>query len=442
MQKEPLILALAAVAAAGTASAAPPAAAPLQVDQQVRGEITSADAINYRDGTRSKLYRIDLESGQGVNFRVEGALRAHLSLFAEDQLLQSSSDRGEVASLSVRAPQPGRYLLAVSGRDAAAYGPYTLKVDSLQLYDGGVVRPGASITDWSETAREIPLQVERAGLYAIRMSSDEFDTLLRLEGNGVSLSNDDAEGTNSLITARLEPGRYTVRAGGYNDSIKGQYRLSVEERTLPAGTTLADGGSLTAGETLTGLHEGQPLSYRLEVPARRMVTLTMRSSEFDSMLELQGGGMSLSDDDSGGGLDARIATVLEPGEYTVRAAAVGEGAGLFTLEYALAEVPEGAGGGTLTVGQERDAQLVPGLTDRYTVEIRRAGAHTIEMGSDAVDSHLRLLRDGEVVATDDDGGGGLNAKIEQNLAPGTYVIEAGSAVGPQGGAYRIGIRRR
>lgn len=446
IQKGLMAVALAACLAAGaanTASAQAPAA--LTVGQQVRGEITSADAVNHRDGTRSKLYRIDLQEGQGVNFSVEGALRAHLALFRDGDLVRSSPEGQERASLTVRAPSTARYTLAISGQDASSYGPFTVKATALEVYDGSTLRAGASITDWADSARRIPLQIEQAGLYAIRMASDDFDTLLKLEGNGLSLENDDAGGSsNSLITARLEPGRYTLVADGYGGNIDGQYSLTVEERTVPEGSLLAEGSALVAGRQGSALYQGRAQTFRIEVPSRQLVTLQMRSDEIDSYLRLNGQGVSLSDDDSGDGLNARITAILEPGSYTVEASTAGNAstAGLFTLDYTLAPVPQGAGGGSLTVGEARDAHLVEGLTDRYTVDVRRAGDYIVEMTSGEIDSYLRLKRGDEEVASDDDSGGSLNARIEQNLPAGTYVVEASSAVGPQSGPYRIVIRRR
>ncbi|WP_058834697.1 hypothetical protein [Luteimonas abyssi] len=441
MHKESIVLAV-TMAVAGSAWAASPSAAPLQVGQQVRGEITSADAINYRDGTRSRLYEIRLAPDQGVQFRVDGPLRAHLSLHDEDRLLQSSNDRGDTGtSMSVRVPRAGRYLLAVSGRDTSSYGPYTLNVSPLQLYEGGPVRAGGSITDWSERSRQIPLEIEREGMYAIRMGSDEFDTVLSLDGQGVSLRNDDAEGTNSLITAHLSPGTYTLTAAGYGDTMSGQYTLSVEERALPAGVGPARDGVLTAGETVTALYQGQPATYTLQVPARRLVTIDMRSSDLDSMLALEGEGVALSDDDSGEGVDARIVSVLEPGSYSVRTSSFNDGGGIFTLDARFDDVPDNVGGGSLQIGRSHEAVLMPGVTDRYTVQVRRGGRHLIEMGSTEVDSYVRILRDGVEIGSDDDSGGGLDARLEQTLEPGTYTIEAESAIGGQSGRYRISINR-
>ncbi|MCD9026893.1 hypothetical protein LDO26_01515 [Luteimonas sp. BDR2-5] len=437
-----LAAALLAGAVSAPTLAAPPAS--LAVDSQVRGEITTADAVNYSDGSRSKLYRLDLRNGQVVSFDVSGSLRARLSLFDADRLVSNSregSDNG--ASLVVRASGNGPYLLAVSGADADAFGPYTLKSTTVEPYDGSVLRKGASISDWTDRPRQLPLQVDSEALYTIDMQSDDFDAVLRIEGNGVSTSNDDGgEGSNARLNVVLKPGRYTLTADGYSDRINGLYRLSVVERDIPAGA-LAGGGTIALDSESTGFLQGTPAVYRFTLPQRRLVTIDMRSSEFDSVLKLTGNGVERSDDDGGEGLDARIVAPLDAGEYSIEANALSDAAGMFTLSLATSGIPEGTGGGALTVDRApTSATLLPGASDRYTVSIRRAGDYVIDMTSDDFDSHLRLSRDGREVASDDDGGGGLNARIAQHLEAGDYVIEAGALGGDGDGGYRIGIARR
>lgn len=428
-------------AASANAMAAPPSS--LSVGQQVRGEITSADQVNWRDGSRSELYAISLAAGQGVRFLVEGPLRAQLSLFRDGELVQTSGDGRGAASLGVRADRAGRYVLAVSGSDASSYGPFSLSATEMQVYDGSELSPGASVTDWAQAPRSIALRIAEEGMYRIRMASDDFDTVLSLQGNGVALRSDDADGSNSMLTAHLDPGSYTLLASGFQDSIDGQYELSVARHALPQGVEAAADGELLPGREITALYQGQPVAYRLTLDSRKLLELDMRSGEIDPGLVLEGNGVALEDDDSGERLDARISTVLQPGEYTVRASAFDAGAGVFTVSAKLSDVPADAGGGALQPGQPRDARLMRGVTDRYTVSIPRDGSYTIDMSSeDGVDSHLRLTLDGRDIAADDDSGGGLDARIEEQLPAGDYVLEASSAVGGEGGRYRIGVRRR
>jgi hypothetical protein len=64
----------------------------------------------------------------------------------------------------------------------------------------------------------------------------------------------------------------------------------------------------------------------------------------------------------------------------------------------------------------------------------------IDLESDAFDAFL-VLKDsqGNVVASDDDGGSGLNSRIERVLAAGTYEIVASSFGPNQTGAYQLTV---
>ncbi|TDK33112.1 hypothetical protein [Luteimonas terrae] len=437
-----LALAIAlAMAPALHATAADPE--PVTLGGERRGEITSRSSLNHQDGSRSQLYRVDLREGQVAQFKLEGALRGRLTAFQGGDLVGASNAHSEVASMVIRAKRAGSYTIAVSGVDASSYGPFTLQAAAIEAYGGETLKVGASISDWTDSRRQLPLQIDEAGFYTIDMLSDDFDAVLKLDGPGTSLSNDDGgEGSNARISARLTPGTYTLTAEGYgSERVNGMYQIRVATRELPPGG-LREGGELTVGGTVTGLYEGTAHPYTFTLPARRVVRIDMRSEEIDPLLHLSGNGVEKTDDDGGDNLDARISLLLEPGTYTLRADAASAGAGLYTLALAATEVPEGAGGGTLPVGRPTTANLLPGMTDRWTVSVRSAGEYTIAMDSDDIDSYLRLTRDGNEIASDDDGGGALNARIVQRLETGTYVIESSSVDGDTGGNYRLSFDRR
>lgn len=415
----------------------------LALGAERRGEITSRSSLNHQDGSRSQLYRIDLAEGQVASFELEGALRGRLTAFQDGQLIASSNPERESAALVVRAKRAGAYTVAVSGIDSSAYGPFTLQAKAIEAYNGETLRVGASISDWTDSKRQLPLQIEEAGFYTIDMLSEDFDAVLKLDGPGVALSNDDGgEGSNARISARLAPGRYTLTAEGYGgDRVNGMYQIRVATRPLPEGG-LREGGELAVGSTVTGLLEGSPHAYTFSLPARRVVRIDMRSEEIDSLLHLSGNGVEKTDDDGGEALDSRISMLLEPGTYSLRADAASAGAGLYTLAFAASEAPDDVGGGTLAAGRPVTATLLPGMTDRWSVSIRSAGEYAIAMDSDDVDSYLRLTRDGNEIASDDDGGGALNARVVHRLDAGTYVVEASSIDSDAGGQYRISLERR
>lgn len=435
----PLVLAvLVAAGVGGNLRAAEPE--PLQPGAQVRGEITSAAPLNHSDGSRSRLYVVEIGERELVSFDVSGPLRAQLSLFDGEQLVARSGDR-QSTSLALRAPRSAAYTLAVSGADAEAFGPYTLRSQVVDGWNGRTLRAGDEVLDWVDGSRELPLQVDRQAMYTIDLRSEQFDALLRIGGNGVDSQDDDGgEGTDSRLSVLLDPGTYTLTVGGWGGNGQGLYRLAVQSRPVPAG--LNQGGSIRAdGGELQGAFQGTPLSYRFSLRDRRLVTANMRSADFDSLLVLRGEGVEHHDDDGGDGLDARLAQVLEPGDYTIDAGAATSGSGLFTLSLSAAEVPEGTGGGTLSPGQEQAALLLPGATDRFAVTVTAEAEYEIAMRSEDFDSWLELFdANGTSIASDDDGGGGLDARIRTRLAPGDYTIQA-SAIGGDGG-YRILISER
>ena len=439
----PLVLAI-ALAIAPVAVVANEPATPVTIDTPARGEITSRSAVNYRDGSRSQLHTLDLREGQVVQVAVEGPLRARLTAFyGSDELLGTSGEGTQAASLVVRAKRAGRHTIAVSGVDASAYGPYTLRVTTVEAYDGRALTPGASISDWVDAPRRLTLRIAEAGVYTIDMMSDDFDAYLKLDGPGVALTNDDGgDGTNARINARLVPGEYTVTTSAYgSERVSGMYRLTVAARATPD-APLSEGGPLVPGTTVTGLYEGTAHAYTFSVPARRLVRIDMQSSDMDSLLHLSGTGVDTTDDDGGDGLNARITTLLEAGDYSVRADGAVPGAGFYTLTLAVEDAPANAGGGPIAVGRSVDATLLPGMTDRWTFSVRSAGEYAIDMRSSDIDSHLKLLRGSESIATDDDGGDNLDSRIVQRLAAGDYTIEA-TAVGSSGtGRYRLSLERR
>jgi len=428
----------------------------LTIGTPVRGEITSAEPLNYSDGTRSKLYRFNGKAGEVLSFQVSGALRAQLAVYADDLVLaRSKTDRcsscsSDAAMLVYRVESDRAYVLAVSGADHQAYGPYQLGSGRMELYSGGVLTPDDAISDLLDgAAREIPLQVETAGLYQIDLRSDDFDTKLELSGNGVDMDNDDGgDGTNSRLLTQLQPGRYTLRARGYGESARGLYTLAVVAWNPPAGVELRNGGELPLnGEELTGLLDGEN-HYTLDVDSRQLVTVDLKSDMFDPYLVLAGHGVSEEDDDGGSGLNARIRTILEPGTYLITARVSGSasrsksGTGIFQLSARGRAVSEGEGtGAALVLGEEISATLLDGVPNRHALSVRERGVYRIDMRSGDIDSHLRLYLGGELIDSDDDGGSGLNARMTNTLEPGDYVVES-SDYNNNAGDYQIVVHKQ
>lgn len=419
----------------------------IAIGDAIDGEITSASHVNYNNGSRSVTYPFDAEVGHFIRFEVVGPLCSDISIFRNNRRLAATDGGGycddgdHSTSLSFQADAPGRHLVAVSGQNSNAYGPFTLKSRAVEPYAGGPLVPGSDITDiLGSSPRTYSLQIVEAGLYQIDQRSSEFDSVLNLTGNGISRNDDDGGGNlDARISAYLQPGTYQVSAESYNGGT-GLFSLTVGESALPAGTELRTGGALVPGEQVFGLLSSEPVAFSLDISENGLLTIDLGSDDFDAFLELAGDGVAFSDDDSGGNLDARISTVVTPGRYTVTASSYGsEVEGVFTLKAELQEVPEGTGGGPLRLGTTHSNELLPGATDRYTFTIQRAGRYLIDMTSEELDSYIRLVRDGIELASDDDSGGDLNAQLGVELSPGEYELLA-SSYGGTAGEYQIRVQ--
>lgn len=302
----------------------------LTFDERLRGEITSASELNGKDGSRFIRYAISLEAGEIVEISLRGALQGIVALY-DDQLELLDN----APSVRHRIEESGDYVVVVSGADAHSYGPFSVDSRTVELSDADTLTLGEPIDSWLQnSAREITLNIEEAGLYQLEMRSGDFDAYLEVTGpNGYAREDDDSAGDlNARIADFLAPGEYTLTARSLNDDGNGIYTLSVEPRELPGDGVLHNDGTLAPDDPINGWYSGEPLSYQLEVTESALVTLEMRSADFDTFIEISGQGVVVSDDDSAGGTDSRLQEQLLPGTYTVSARGFSAtGSGLFEL---------------------------------------------------------------------------------------------------------------
>ncbi|WP_339935317.1 hypothetical protein [Vreelandella glaciei] len=302
----------------------------LALAERTRGEITSASELNGNDGSRFMRYAIALDADEIVEISLDGALQGVVALY-DDQL--QLLDNAPVVRL--RIEESGDYVVVVSGADAYSYGPFTIDSRSVELTDADTVTIGEPFDSWLQgDADEIALNIEEAGLYQLEMRSDDFDPYLAIEGpNGYTREDDDSAGDlDARIADFFEPGEYTLTARSAYDDGNGVYTLFVAPHELPGDGELRNDGSLTADGSLSGWYSGEPLIYQLELEESSLVTLEMRSADFDTLIEISGQGVAASDDDGAGGTDSRLQEQLLPGIYTVSASGFSAtGSGLFEL---------------------------------------------------------------------------------------------------------------
>ncbi len=236
-----------------------------------------------------------------------------------------------------------------------------------------------------------------------------------------------------------------------------------EIRLLRAGIEAMRGGSsqtassFRASQTISGtLHSGlrtNPLDdsyiedHPINMQAGDILIAAMNSGDFDPYLALRDSGDQIiaSDDDSGPDVNAFMAVrATQSGQYTIEASSFEGGeTGAYDLGYTLGSVEWQE---TLTSRLSATSARHPGddsLMEEHSLEARGGQALLISMTSSELDAYLEVLDSrGEVIASNDDSGGGTDALLVIYLPDaGTYTIRANTfAAGEQGGytlQYRL-----
>ena len=182
-------------------------------------------------------------------------------------------------------------------------------------------------------------------------------------------------------------------------------------------------------------------TYRFEIAEAGRIRIGLGSTGADSYLYLLAGdGSRITDNDDGAaGLGARIEVELEPGSYLVEATTVG-GRGRGAADFSLAIerlscdlidlgllVPgadlTASGAWTIDTCGSRIVAAHPAYN--YTFILPEPGRVRIDLLSENGDPVLSLASPAQgVIGANDDGGDARNARIEQYLPAGLYVVEA------------------
>jgi|GEM_PF-1377436 len=268
---------------------------------------------------------------------------------------------------------------------------------------------------------------------ALDTVDSRFDPSLRLRGeDGRELASDeDGGGGNALIQDFLIPK-------------SGEYFIQVEPGDSPALYTMSlrksAFKSIFMGKPVTSTTNIQSL-WVFEGEAGDIVTIAMDAAdaEFDPYITLKSGdGRKLiSDDDSGGGLNALIQDfpLPESGDYFVQTGPSGSDA-LYTI-WLRSSAPV-----SITIGEP--VTNTTAIQSLWVFEGEAGDIVTIAMdATDAeFDPYITLKSgDGRELISDDDSGGGLNALIQDFILTGSgeYLISATGLSGS--GSYTLSLNK-
>ena len=438
------------------------------------GELTSSDPIARSRKAPYQVWTLDGRRGQRVLIDLRSTDFDAYLVLRDDAgfVLGTDDDSGgeKNARIHTVLPRDGTYRIIATAFTEGAHGRYTLSVTGWEAPEApapgqagriavgetkdGILEPGDEIAGDGPYQDRWTFEARAGQRLRIDLMSTDFDSYLILQGtDGAQLATDDDGGegpNNAAISFRASSaGRYTAIATTFGENVKiGAYRVRLAEDT---GTFPEPGvaQALNSGETkegrletgdLTG-HRGLEDRWTFTGRAGQMARVDIVSTQFDSYATLLFNGMPVdSNDDGGGGNNARLMTILPgTGTYTVVVSPLSSNSsgGRYTVALLLTEAPAGAGHvERIAMGQRTSGRLEPGdhphsgggYEDIWEFDGRADQDVMIEMHSGDFDAYLELRDENNalIAENDDGGGGGTDAAILAHL--------------PHAGRYRIVAR--
>ncbi|MEN7537824.1 pre-peptidase C-terminal domain-containing protein [Aurantiacibacter flavus] len=363
-------------------SAAGGAATSLTLGTPARGQLAAGDAeldsgeffdVFTLRGTPGARVVVTMQSSEFDTYL--GAVGAN-DFSAEND--DDPNGGGTDSRLELTIPADGALTIAATSYAGAETGHYTIRADlsgsstraasDQRLELGRSVNGTLAASDprGDHSVEDVYLIEASAGQsLRLALTSEDFDSLLRVEGpGGFSVENDDdpaGSTLNSLVETTLpRDGTYRVVVASYSEGGLGSYRLdsgTTASSSLNGLTRLTLGssvsGSLASGDDT--IPSGEFIdAYSFAGQRGQRVTFDMTSSEFDTYLSLlmPGGGTEENDDRAGGDgeTNSRLTVTLpETGTYTLVATSYQDGeTGRYTIS---SSVSTGGGNAPVLAGR-------------------------------------------------------------------------------------------
>lgn len=438
-------------------------------------------------------YRMHVEQGRRYAFTVDAiaaedgaAVDPTIGIFdaGGSQLAYNDDANGTLNSALQYAPaQSGDVFVAVGSFMDAGAGRYRLAATSRDVPpdDAGndattrarvtAGRPVTGELEYDGDVDSYRLTTRNGQRYRVVLTgsgengalSDPYLRVVDAAGNELAANDDDGQSLNSSLEfTPAGAGEVFVEARAYADASAGRYTLSVTAERAPTDSISADRntrGRISIGDNVDGALDfaGDADWYRVRLQEGQSYRFTLDSSGEspvgDPLLRLRNaaGEEVAIDDDGGEGFNSYLEfTAPSTGNYYVEANAFSEGTtGGYTLTARAGDIPGDANtDATLSAdGDYREGVLAPaGDRDWYRINLTegqgmRVALNTSEIGGGLGDPMLALYGpDGTQLASDDDGGEGLNSWLEFSAATaGAYYLEVRGFSEDAEGRYAISI---
>lgn len=296
-----------------------------------------------REGQYADTFEIESEGGERIQVILMSENFDTYLIFAKpsgDEVENDDAGSTELSMVRASLAEAGTYQVTVSSFSSGETGDYELIIrtepSDARIEEGRLGPKGPRTYD---------IEGEAGQRASITLTSDDFDTVVRLLGpSGLVAENDDSgDGTNSQIEIALpETGTYQVEVDSFGGGEDGRYELSID---IGAPFDIAEQGALSRDDDT--LESGEFCdTYTFEANAGDFLEAYVTSSEFDTYLILESpSGQQWDNDDFGSGTDSGMIRVLdEAGIYqvTVTTFTTGE-TGAYSLSVDVSESGEAGG---------------------------------------------------------------------------------------------------
>ena len=428
--------------------------------------------------------RIRLEGGQSYRFSLNSNTEAAtplsdplIKIFNDDsieQVMDDDSGGAFNAYIEFTAPETGNYFVEARGFTEDAIGGYVLRAQAGDVpadtstdaelsaeggFRTGVLSP-AGDRDWYRInlAEGQGLRVAVTGAdMPPGPLGDPYIAIYNSEGTSLA-ENDDANGElNSWLEfSAPSAGAYYLEVRGFNaEDAQGAYSINVTAGEIGATADTAEYMASAAQRQSTISAPGDVDWYGIELIEGRAYRINLESSDgsLDPVVTLYNaeGAQIATDDDGGANTNAYLSYTPVVGgiHYVAASAYENAGSGAYTLRIIDTEVP-----GTLATdeyltpdGDDRLSRIdMPGDLDTYGVMLEAGVRYTIEVrgtgDNPLADPFVAVLdQSGNRVASDDDSGPGLDARVTFTAASTDQFYIQASGLGGGIGGYRVSIAR-
>ena len=454
---------------------------------QVGGSVSSTTSCNLSlpnrdDSALFNFYTLHVDTPGVAQIQVNASTFSPLLLLLDangNEVAEDLESGGPQSPAIAQQLAAGDYLVLVFNEDSFE-GDYTLQYNFApgpastcpvnQIAPDspvtGTLSSGTSCRSSGILSDIYRLTLPSSGTLDMTLSSSDFSTYLNLrdtKDNHLYFGEQTPDGTSAHVLVDLPGGSYSLAASSLD--LPGNYNLSYTFTPKPLSTCMASpnlplntGFVATLGSSSCTDASGQPVDYySFTTNTAGTVAAFMTSGDIDSFLTLTDSKNAYlrSDNGSYAGNDAVIVQYLAPGSYKLQARTGAPGtSGLYRVDalFTAGSKPNFCAPAALQMGVAKNGNISftgcqfgdGSFADIYQFAITNGSKPvTISLVSNDFDGFLELLdARGNLLAEDDNGGGGTNSQIAMKLAPGTYFLVTKPASDPsQTGSYTVRVQQ-